>query len=101
INVDLHQCDNRIEFKIKDTGIGIAEADQAHVFERFYKADKSRTRTNNGGSGLGLSIAQKTVEMHHGTIAVQSEAGTGTTFTVSLPANENPEAIMQVIPTSV
>jgi signal transduction histidine kinase len=95
ISVDLHQRDTCIEFKIKDTGIGISEADQAHVFERFYKADKSRTRTHNGGSGLGLSIAQKTVEMHHGTIAVESEAGIGTTFTVSLPASESPENITQ------
>ncbi len=88
ISLDLHHCDKGIEFKIKDTGIGIAQSDQTHVFERFYKADKSRTRTNSGGSGLGLSIAQKTVEMHHGTIEVQSEAGTGTTFTVSLPVHE-------------
>src|SRR5205085_12530119 len=95
ISIDLHRRDECVEFKIKDTGMGISEADQAHVFERFYKADKSRTRTNNGGSGLGLSIAQKTVEMHHGTIAVESEAGTGTTFTVSLPKHEKPEGVIQ------
>src|SRR5215213_9636181 len=85
ICVDLYQQDGMIAFGIADTGIGIAEEDQAHIFERFYKADKSRTRSN-GGSGLGLSIAQKIIEMHHGTIAVASKPCEGTTFTVSLPA---------------
>jgi signal transduction histidine kinase len=83
--VALHQQDGHIEFKITDTGIGIAEEDQARVFERFYKADQSRERSK-GGSGLGLSIAKKIVEMHHGTIGVQSKLGAGATFTVLLPA---------------
>jgi len=82
--IDLHQHDGGVEFKIADTGIGIEAEDQAHVFERFFKADKSRERSK-GGSGLGLSIAQKIVEMHHGTIAVESKVGAGTTFIVSLP----------------
>jgi signal transduction histidine kinase len=85
ICVDLYQQDGTIAFGIADTGIGISEEDQAHIFERFYKADKSRTRSNGGGSGLGLSIAQKIIEMHHGSIAVASTPGEGTTFTVSLP----------------
>jgi signal transduction histidine kinase len=85
ICVDLYQLDGTIAFGITDTGIGIPEADQAHVFERFYKADKSRTRANRGGSGLGLSIAQKIVEMLGGTIAVESQTGEGATFIVSLP----------------
>jgi two-component system, OmpR family, phosphate regulon sensor histidine kinase PhoR len=86
ICVDLYRADETIAFGITDTGIGISEEDQAHIFERFYKADKSRTRSNGSGSGLGLSIAQKIIEMHHGTIAVESKAGEGTTFIVSLPA---------------
>jgi two-component system phosphate regulon sensor histidine kinase PhoR len=86
ICVDLYQQDGGIAFGIADTGIGISEEDQAHIFERFYKADKSRTRSNGGGSGLGLSIAQKIIEMHHGTIAVASKPGEGTTFSVTLPA---------------
>ncbi len=81
-----HQA-GTIEFKISDTGIGIPEADQARIFERFYKADKSRSHSHNGGSGLGLSIAQKIVEMHKGTITVESKPSTGTTFIVTLPTS--------------
>ncbi len=92
ITVDLHQHENNVTFKIADTGIGISEDDQQHVFERFFKADKSRTRANNSGSGLGLSIVQKIVDMHHGTISVESKIGAGTTFTVSLPLAETPKA---------
>jgi signal transduction histidine kinase len=77
--------DNRIVFQIEDSGIGISETDQAHIFERFYKADQSRTRTDSGGSGLGLSIVQKIIEMHQGSISVNSVVGAGTTFVVSLP----------------
>jgi signal transduction histidine kinase len=79
-------------FKIADTGIGISETDQQHVFERFFKADKSRTRAHNSGSGLGLSIVQKIVDMHHGTITVESKIGVGTTFMVNLPLAETPKA---------
>ena len=88
ICVDLYQQDGTIAFGITDTGIGITEDDQAHIFERFYKADKSRTRANGGGSGLGLSIAQKIIELHNGTITVASKPGEGTTFSVSLPSEQ-------------
>ncbi len=84
VQIDLRQQDDRIEFRIADTGLGISEADQARIFERFYKADPSRTRSN-GGSGLGLSIAKKILEIHQGSIGVKSKLGAGTTFTVSLP----------------
>jgi two-component system, OmpR family, phosphate regulon sensor histidine kinase PhoR len=84
IRVDLHQRGNTVECKISDTGIGIDEDAQKHVFERFYKADKSRERAKNG-SGLGLAIVKKIVETHGGKITVQSEPGAGTVFTVSLP----------------
>lgn len=76
---------DKIVFKISDSGIGIPEPDLPRVFERFYKADPSRTSAA-GGSGLGLSIAKKIVEMHHGTIGVESTPGSGTVFTVSLPS---------------
>jgi two-component system, OmpR family, phosphate regulon sensor histidine kinase PhoR len=85
VRVGLHQQGDKIEFKISDTGIGIAEEDLSHVFERFYKADKSR-KPSIKGNGLGLSIVKNIVDMHHGTIEVQSKLGTGTTFTVTLPS---------------
>jgi two-component system, OmpR family, phosphate regulon sensor histidine kinase PhoR len=85
VHVELHQQDGQIIFNITDTGLGISKEDQARIFERFYKADRSRTRSN-GGSGLGLSIAKKIVDMHQGTIEVESKVGAGTIFTVSLPA---------------
>lgn len=75
---------SRIEVQVRDTGPGIAPADLPHVFDRFYRADKSRSR-ETGGSGLGLAIVRSLVEAHHGTIAVESEPGRGTCFTVTIP----------------
>lgn len=84
VKVSLAPHGDRIEFCISDTGIGISAEDQAHIFERFYKADKSRTRLKEG-SGLGLSIVKKIVDMHKGTIEIKSKLGEGATFIVSLP----------------
>ncbi|WP_026973624.1 sensor histidine kinase [Alicyclobacillus contaminans] len=72
-----------VEVRFSDTGIGLAEEDRVRIFERFYKADASRNRAA-GGSGLGLAIAKKIVDMHGGTIAVESALGEGTTFTVRM-----------------
>jgi signal transduction histidine kinase len=69
---------------VADTGVGIAEEDQKHIFERFFRADKARSR-EAGGSGLGLAICQSIVEAHGGTIAFTSKANEGTTFVVRLP----------------
>ncbi len=71
---------------VRDHGVGIAKADQARIFERFYKADRSRTR--GGGTGLGLAISRHIVEGHGGTIRVESEEGVGSTFTFTVPAAE-------------
>ncbi|MCK4847140.1 MAG: HAMP domain-containing protein [Deltaproteobacteria bacterium] len=71
-------------FKVKDSGIGIEAEDIAHVFDRFYRVDRARTR-EAGGVGLGLSICKEIVESFEGTIAVESDLGQGTTFIVSIP----------------
>jgi heavy metal sensor kinase len=72
-------------FTVSDDGPGIAEADQPHIFERFYRADQARTGSS-GHSGLGLAIAKAIVDNHGGSIRVVSEAGRGTTFEVRLPS---------------
>ncbi|MFB5266044.1 sensor histidine kinase [Paenibacillus enshidis] len=86
ISVSLSHNGEEAVVRIADTGPGIDELDQQRIFERFYKADKSRIRTA-GGSGLGLSIAHKIIEMHRGTISVNSRPGAGAVFTVQLPLN--------------
>ncbi|UZQ49998.1 sensor histidine kinase [Clostridium kluyveri] len=86
VRINLHNQGNILEFKISDTGIGIDEEDQSRIFERFFKGDKSRSPLIKG-SGLGLSIVKKIVDMHQGTIHVQSKLDTGTTFIVTLPRN--------------
>ncbi|MBO6163722.1 MAG: HAMP domain-containing protein [Lachnospiraceae bacterium] len=70
--------------KVADSGVGIPEDAQEHVFERFYRVDKARSRAT-GGTGLGLSIAKGIVGLHHGEIKVYSKPGEGTTFVVRIP----------------
>ena len=72
------------ELVVADSGIGIAPADQERIFERFYRVDRARSRAT-GGTGLGLSIVRHIVANHGGTVAVASEEGRGSTFTVRLP----------------
>lgn len=76
--------------QVTDTGVGIPEEAIGHVFERFYRVDKARSR-KSGGSGLGLAIVKNLVERNQGTIGVSSQIGTGTTFTVTFPAFETGE----------
>jgi heavy metal sensor kinase len=82
--VSLESRDGFARASVTDTGFGISEQDLAHVFDRFWRADKARSR-EQGGAGLGLSIAKWIVDMHRGTIGVESEAGKGSTFWVRLP----------------
>jgi signal transduction histidine kinase len=79
---------DRAELWVRDSGIGIAKEDSERVFDRFYRVDKARSRTE-GGAGLGLSICRWIAEAHGGSISVRSEPGQGTTFTVRLPLNSH------------
>ncbi len=84
ITVNLRRSGRDAVLEIADTGVGIPEEDLPHVFDRFYRVDKARSR-ETGGTGLGLSIVQQIVRLHAGSVTVQSTAGAGTTFTVQLP----------------
>jgi signal transduction histidine kinase len=75
---------------IKDSGIGIPEERIPHIFERFYRVDKARSRSE-GGAGLGLAICQHIAEVHNGKIEVESQVGNGSTFSVLLPLAESNE----------
>lgn len=84
IKVALSEMEHFIHVRIEDTGTGISAEDQLRIFERFYKGDKQRTRTADG-SGLGLSIVKKIIELHQGEIEVESRLKEGSTFEVRLP----------------
>jgi len=84
ISVALLRQNGNAEIVVRDTGIGISATDQRHVFDRFYRVDKARSRAL-GGAGLGLSIVRWIVEAHEGEITIDSTPGRGSTFTVALP----------------
>jgi len=86
--VSLMSDKDSVKFSITDSGAGIAKEDLPHIFERFYRADKSRNRLT-GGAGIGLAITKSIVEAHKGSIGVQSELNKGTMFSVSLPKRVN------------
>ncbi|WP_067927666.1 sensor histidine kinase [Alicyclobacillus shizuokensis] len=91
IDISLQRDGDWAEMRITDTGIGIAEEDLPRIFERFFKADKSRSAQKSGG-GLGLAIVNKILSIHKGQITVQSRLGAGTTFTVRLPQAESAQS---------
>jgi signal transduction histidine kinase len=76
---------SRVQLVVRDTGIGIAPEHLPHLFERFYRADPARQQTGGSSTGLGLAIAEWIVRVHGGTIAVESQVGQGSCFTVTLP----------------
>ncbi|MGZ0149887.1 sensor histidine kinase [Kribbella sp. WER1] len=85
VMVGVRPVDNGYNLTVTDNGTGIAAEHLPHVFDRFYRADVSRTRTT-GGSGLGLAITKHLTEAHHGHITVTSRPGSGSTFTIWIPA---------------
>ena len=74
-----------VEIKIIDYGVGIKNEDLPHIFDRFYRADTSRSKNKTNGYGLGLAIAKRIIEMHQGMIIAESRYGKGSTFIVKLP----------------
>jgi heavy metal sensor kinase len=88
ISLSLDTSDGAAVAEIRDTGVGISPEDLPHIFERFYRADESRSR-ESGGTGLGLSIAQWIAEAHRGEISVVSKIGEGSAFRVQIPLSED------------
>ena len=86
MHVSLNADHQNFFVTVEDNGIGIPEEDQDHIFERFYRVDKSHSR-EIGGTGLGLAIARNAVILHRGAIRVHSAEGEGTTFAVRIPLN--------------
>jgi signal transduction histidine kinase len=84
IRVSLEANGSSAQFQVADSGVGITAEDLPHIFERFYRADKSRSRAE-GRNGLGLAICKAIVDAHGGSIEVASQVGSGSTFTVKLP----------------
>jgi signal transduction histidine kinase len=85
VEIALENLGRNLRLTVADTGIGIPTESLPHIFDRFYRVDKSRSRAQ-GGSGLGLSIVKAIVDAHRGRIEVHSEEGKGTTFVVTLPS---------------
>jgi len=84
ISISLSREGQNALVTIRDTGIGISPEHIPHIFDRFYRVDKARSRSE-GGSGLGLAICKYIVEAHSGEISVESQAGKGSTFSIRLP----------------
>jgi two-component system phosphate regulon sensor histidine kinase PhoR len=83
VTVRVREVDGEVVTSVQDHGVGVPKGDQARIFERFYKVDRARVR--GGGTGLGLSIARHVLEQHGGRIWVESEEGSGSTFSFALP----------------
>jgi signal transduction histidine kinase len=84
VTVTLEALGHRLELRVTDTGIGMDDEQRRRIFERFFRADAEAVRAV-AGSGLGLTLIEAHVEAHAGTIAVDSEPGRGSTFTIGLP----------------
>ena len=90
VSISRRRTGDMVEIAVTDRGIGIAQADQERVFERFFRVDKARSRAT-GGTGLGLAIVKHVAANHNGSIRLWSRRGTGSTFTLSIPAYSDPD----------
>jgi two-component system, OmpR family, sensor histidine kinase CiaH len=84
IKISCHTSSSFVYLTVEDTGVGIAKEDLPHIFDRFYRGDKARSRSGEG-TGLGLSIAEWIIKAHHGKVRVESQKGVGTVFHITLP----------------
>ena len=87
VHANLSRIGKKAVIRVSDTGIGIPSGDLPHIFDRFYRVDKARSRAT-GGTGLGLSIVKQTLLQHGGNITASSAEGKGTTFEIELPITQ-------------
>lgn len=87
VDISVSETESNSVIKVKDNGIGIAPEEQNHIFERFYRVDKSHSKAS-GGTGLGLSIVKHAVQYHNGTVTIDSQIGKGTEITIAIPKNK-------------
>jgi len=85
VTVRTREAKRSLVIEIADTGIGIDEKDLPHIFDRFYRADQSRSKDKVDGFGLGLSLAKRIIELHHGSVEVKGAPGEGSIFTIKIP----------------
>jgi signal transduction histidine kinase len=95
IHVDLSDNGDTILIKVRDKGIGVPPDSQQNIFQRFYQISPMHTRLREG-SGIGLNLVKSLVEMHKGTITLESEPGAGTTFIIELPGSVLPEKTTEI-----
>ena len=83
VSISAEETDEAVLIYVEDNGLGISEADQTHVFDKFFRSDSSEVRARSG-HGLGLSLTKQIVELHDGQVSVESERGSGSKFTIAL-----------------
>jgi two-component system OmpR family sensor kinase len=88
IKIDISQDVSATKISVSDDGPGLSESDQERIFERFFRADPSRTRVSGEGSGLGLAIVDAVMKAHNGRVEVKSKLGKGATFLITFPQEE-------------
>ena len=100
VSIRIDETTTNVFVRISDTGVGITAEEQVHIFERFYRVDKSRSRYK-GGAGLGLSIVQHILNLHNGSVTLEKSSTTGSTFLITLPCCAKPYVGVKLEATSV
>jgi len=99
VTMHINETTTGIAIRISDTGVGIAQEEQPHLFERFYRVDRSRSR-HKGGAGLGLSIVHHLLCLHNGSVSLEKSSPAGSTFLIELPGYTKPSTVVEIATSS-